>query len=198
MHIWSYHILHEKINWEENKQTKQGICCNPNTTGSIIDVNRDFFTYFLNLGNTWILGTLTTRKLPLPRGIMTCMKKRWKSLNLLYTYLADNFKRKKINNLINFMVIVLGIAMIIIGITILINISNYSKFYDVDNLKVVLSFSIMMIIMGALLIFVDIEQKRNGVAVYIFWTLLSLTFVILFSLLIIIIIQNEVSSEVKT
>ena len=94
------------------------------------------------------------------------------------------------------MAFVLGFAMIIIGITILFNVTNYDIFFEVNNLnKKSMSFSIIMIIIGAQLSFVDIEEKRNGVPVYIFWALLSLSFVILFSLLIIIIVQNGVSCK---
>ena len=161
----------------------------------IQDVEEAFFKYVLILRNTWILGTLQQIEQPLPTRIIDGIIEKWKSLKTNLNMAVSNFQRKSINNVINFMAFVLGIAMILIGITILVNATNYGFFYQVDNLKEkFMGFSLIMIVFGALLCLVDIEEKRNGVPVYIFWVLLSLSFMILFGLLITIIVQNGVSA----
>ena len=102
-----------------------------------------------------------------------------------------NFLRKITNSVTNFMAFDLGIAMIIIGITILVNVTNYGIFYQLHDLKEKsMGFSIVMIMIGTLLCLDDIEKRGNEVPEHVFWALLSMSLVILSGLLITVIVQN--------
>ena len=158
MHIWSSHIVYEKLNLIERY-------------GNISD-NEEFINYVLIYKNTWICGSLIDFEHKLPTLLVNTVKKIVKSIkNGMNQNIKQLLESKSINVFLNLLNFICGITYFCIGIGILS--------IDFNHGFPILSFTIILMIYGFLIMFVDIQEKRNGILVYALWIALSVCIITL-------------------
>ena len=158
MHIWSSHIVYEKFNLMERY-------------GNISD-KEELISYVLIYKNTWICGNLIDFEHKLPTLLVNTVKKIVKSIKIgVNQNIKQLLESKSINVFLNLLNFICGITYFSIGIGILS--------IDFNHGFPILSFAIVLMIFGYLLMFVDIQEKRNGILVYFLWIALSVCIITL-------------------